>query len=97
MHGMAHPDAELGVAKGKLVLICNYQEENRIIKMFMGNASIFAIAAGALGTIYIAATIATTSIEDIAAAAPNARKWFQLYICKDRYGRRWSRSATWLE
>jgi (S)-2-hydroxy-acid oxidase len=29
-------------------------------------------------------TIATTSIEDVAAAAPEAIKWFQLYIYKDR-------------
>jgi L-lactate dehydrogenase (cytochrome) len=26
----------------------------------------------------------TTSIEDVAAAAPDARKWFQLYVWKDR-------------
>jgi L-lactate dehydrogenase (cytochrome) len=29
-------------------------------------------------------TMGTTSIEDVAAAAPGARKWFQLYIWKDR-------------
>lgn len=29
-------------------------------------------------------TLSTTSIEDVAAAAPNAHKWFQLYIYKDR-------------
>lgn len=29
-------------------------------------------------------TMATTSMEDVAAAAPAARKWFQLYIWKDR-------------
>lgn len=29
-------------------------------------------------------TMATTSIEDAAAAAPQARKWFQLYVWKDR-------------
>lgn len=29
-------------------------------------------------------TMATTSIEDAAAAGPGARKWFQLYIWKDR-------------
>ena len=26
----------------------------------------------------------TTSIEDVAAAGPDARKWFQLYVWKDR-------------
>lgn len=29
-------------------------------------------------------TLSTTSIEDVAAAGPNAIKWFQLYIYKDR-------------
>lgn len=29
-------------------------------------------------------TMATTSIEDVTAAGPDARKWFQLYIWKDR-------------
>lgn len=29
-------------------------------------------------------TMGTTSIEDVASAAPHARKWFQLYVWKDR-------------
>lgn len=29
-------------------------------------------------------TLSTSSIEEVAAAAPNAKKWFQLYIYKDR-------------
>jgi L-lactate dehydrogenase (cytochrome) len=33
---------------------------------------------------YALSTLGTTSIEDIAAAAPNARKWFQLYVWRDR-------------
>ncbi|KAG6800896.1 hydroxyacid oxidase 1 [Apis mellifera caucasica] len=36
------------------------------------------------GTIYILSTISTSSIEEVAEAAPNAIKWFQLYIYKDR-------------
>ena len=32
----------------------------------------------------ILSTISTTSIEDVAAAAPKGNKWFQLYIYKDR-------------
>lgn len=32
----------------------------------------------------ILSTIATSSIEEVAAASPNARKWFQLYIYRDR-------------
>jgi len=41
-------------------------------------------AAAALGTIMIVSTIATTSLEDSAKAAPNGIRWFQLYVYKDR-------------
>ncbi|GBP31251.1 Peroxisomal [Eumeta japonica] len=36
------------------------------------------------GVIFTLSTIATTSIEEVAAAAPRATKWFQLYIYNDR-------------
>lgn len=36
------------------------------------------------GIPYALSTMGTTSIEDVAAAAPKARKWFQLYVWKDR-------------
>src|SRR6185436_10298565 len=37
-------------------------------------------AAEAAGIPYTLSTMGTTSIEDVAAAAPAARKWFQLYM-----------------
>ncbi|TDE08882.1 alpha-hydroxy acid oxidase [Jiangella asiatica] len=37
-----------------------------------------------IGIPYALSTMGTTSIEDVAAAAPRARKWFQLYVWKDR-------------
>jgi 4-hydroxymandelate oxidase len=40
-------------------------------------------AAAAAGTLFVASTLATTSIEDIAAASAGP-KWFQLYVHKDR-------------
>jgi L-lactate dehydrogenase (cytochrome) len=43
-----------------------------------------ATAAETAGIPYTLSTMGTTSIEDVAAAAPNARKWFQLYMWKDR-------------
>jgi L-lactate dehydrogenase (cytochrome)/glycolate oxidase len=43
-----------------------------------------ATAAEAAGIPYSLSTMGTTSIEDVAAAAPGARKWFQLYMWKDR-------------
>lgn len=36
------------------------------------------------GIPYALSTMGTTSIEDVAAAAPEARKWFQLYVWNDR-------------
>jgi 4-hydroxymandelate oxidase len=40
-------------------------------------------AAAERGTIYVASTLATTSLEEVAAAT-SAPKWFQLYVHKDR-------------
>ncbi len=37
-----------------------------------------------IGIPYSLSTMGTTSIEDVAAAAPGARTWFQLYVWKDR-------------
>ncbi|CAG9865289.1 unnamed protein product [Phyllotreta striolata] len=41
-------------------------------------------AAESLGTIFTLSTLSTSSIEEVAKAAPNAVKWYQLYIYKDR-------------
>jgi 4-hydroxymandelate oxidase len=41
-------------------------------------------ATAAAGSLYVASTLATTALEDVAAAAPNAPRWFQLYVHKDR-------------
>jgi 4-hydroxymandelate oxidase len=41
-------------------------------------------AAAAAGTVMVVSTLATTSLEDVAAAAPGAPRWFQLYVYKDR-------------
>ena len=40
-------------------------------------------AAAAAGAINVVSTVASRSIEAIAAAAPDARRWFQLYVQKD--------------
>jgi 4-hydroxymandelate oxidase len=36
------------------------------------------------GSLYVASTLATTSLEDIRAATPAAAQWFQLYVHRDR-------------
>lgn len=45
-----------------------------------------AMARGAAraGTVMVASTLATVSLEDVAAAAPDAPRWFQLYVRRDR-------------
>lgn len=43
-----------------------------------------AAAAGAAGIPFALSTLGTTSIEDVAAANPDGRNWFQLYMWKDR-------------
>ena len=40
--------------------------------------------AAAAGTVMCVSTLATVSLEGVAAAAPDAARWFQLYIRKDR-------------
>lgn len=41
-------------------------------------------AAGDAGVVFTLSTIATSSIEEVAATAPHTIKWFQLYIYRDR-------------
>ncbi len=48
-----------------------------------GEPAVVAAAARA-GIPYALSTLGTTSVEDLAAAAPKARKWFQLYLVRDR-------------
>lgn len=43
-----------------------------------------AAAAGAAGIPFALSTLGTTSIEDVAAANPDGRNWFQLYMWKER-------------
>ncbi|HET7044309.1 MAG TPA: alpha-hydroxy acid oxidase [Gaiellaceae bacterium] len=41
-------------------------------------------AAAAAGTVFTLSTMATTAPDELAAAAPEAMRWFQLYVFKDR-------------
>lgn len=41
-------------------------------------------AAADAGSLYVASTLATTTLEDVALAAPGAPRWFQLYVHTDR-------------
>ena len=46
--------------------------------------SAMARAAAARGIHMVVSTSATTSLEEVAAAAPDGKRWFQLYLYKDR-------------
>ncbi|HXV93633.1 MAG TPA: alpha-hydroxy acid oxidase [Pseudonocardia sp.] len=48
-----------------------------------GERAVAAVAAE-FGVPYTLSTMGTTTIEDVAAAAPGARRWFQLYLWRDR-------------
>ncbi len=41
-------------------------------------------AADAAGTLMVCSTLASSSLAEIATAAPGARRWLQLYLCRDR-------------
>jgi 4-hydroxymandelate oxidase len=41
-------------------------------------------AAAAAGAVCVVSTVASRSLEEVAAAAPDARRWFQLYVQRDR-------------
>ncbi|MEV6283665.1 alpha-hydroxy acid oxidase [Kribbella sp. NPDC051770] len=51
----------------------NHEGESAVVKV-----------AQDVGIPYALSTMGTTSIEDVAAAGPDARKWFQLYVWRDR-------------
>ena len=48
-----------------------------------GERAVVSVAAE-VGIPYTLSTMGTTTIEDVAAAAPDARRWFQLYLWRDR-------------
>ena len=41
-------------------------------------------AAARSGALYVASTLATTALEEVAQAAPSSPQWFQLYVHRDR-------------
>jgi 4-hydroxymandelate oxidase len=49
-----------------------------------GGEAATARGAAEAGALMVVSTLATTSLEDVAAAAPEAPRWFQLYVFDDR-------------
>ncbi|MEY3710880.1 MAG: hypothetical protein RLZZ99_701, partial [Actinomycetota bacterium] len=52
-------------------------------------------AAEKFGIPFVLSTLGTTTIEDVVAAAPQGRNWFQLYMWKDREGSMRLVDAAW--
>lgn len=85
MQKMAHSEGERATARGMCVCRSraprtSQQILNSSIRFFFSQF----LAAANINTIYTMSTLATSSIEEVATAAPTAKKWFQLYIYKDR-------------
>lgn len=78
MQRMAHPEGELATARGKSQTFRDFNY------LFSYLESFFWPAAGKCNTIYTMSTLSTSSIEEVAQAAPDTSKFFQLYIYKDR-------------
>ena len=49
-----------------------------------GGEAASAAGAAAAGALYICSTQATMPVEEVAAAAPDAARWFQVYVVRDR-------------
>ncbi|PSN47506.1 Peroxisomal (S)-2-hydroxy-acid oxidase GLO5 [Blattella germanica] len=73
MQKMAHPEGECANARGEAEAVVMY---NSIF--------VFPTAVGEMGGVFILSTLSTSSLEEVAAAAPKTNKWFQLYIYNDR-------------
>ncbi len=62
-----------GFAPTGFTRLMHHQGEKAVVRSALRN-----------GIPYALSTVGTTSIEDLAAEAPDANRWFQLYIWKDR-------------
>src|SRR5215211_8524576 len=63
----------LALAPTGFTRMMHHQGERAVVRVAQGAAIPYALS-----------TLGTTSIEEVAAAAPAARKWFQLYVWRDR-------------
>jgi len=80
---------------GKLSTVTSFFQNELAIPVFVSPAGVMALcdkegecatakACGRAGTMFALSQHATRSIEQVAEAAPNAQRWYQSYILKDR-------------
>ena len=74
------PRPEVGVFE----FFQHFQRQKIALGNFDGHFAFRCLACEETGSLYVLSTLATSSIEQVAQAAPEAVKWFQLYVYKDR-------------
>ncbi len=84
LHGTAHSDLSTTIAGGNSALPFGIAPTG-FTRLMQSEGEIGGSrAAEKAGIPFSLSTMGTRSIEEVASAAPNARKWFQLYLWKDR-------------
>ena len=84
LRDVSHVDTSCTVAGGPSALPFGIAPTGFTRMMHTEGERAGAAAAGAVGIPFSLSTVATTTPEEVAAANPNGRNWFQLYMWKDR-------------
>nr|WP_272943818.1 alpha-hydroxy acid oxidase [Arthrobacter crystallopoietes] len=84
LHGTAEADLAVKIANGSSALPFGIAPTGFTRFMHAEGEEAGARAAAKYGIPFSLSTMGTRSIEEVAAAAPAARRWFQLYLWKDR-------------
>ncbi|MBK1787535.1 alpha-hydroxy acid oxidase [Prauserella cavernicola] len=84
LHGTAEVDLSVTIAGGHSALPFGIGPTGFTRFMHAEGEEAGAVAAQRAGIPFSLSTMGTRSIEDVAAVAPQARRWFQLYLWKDR-------------
>jgi L-lactate dehydrogenase (cytochrome) len=84
LRGVADPDTSVEVLGQRSALPFAFAPTGFTRMMNHEGERAVAKVAQRVGIPFSLSTMGTTSIEDVAAAAPDARKWFQLYVWRDK-------------
>jgi L-lactate dehydrogenase (cytochrome) len=84
LRGVADPDTSVDVLGKRSALPFAFAPTGFTRMMHHEGERAVAKVAQRVGIPYALSTMGTTSIEDVAAVAPDARRWFQLYVWRDK-------------
>jgi L-lactate dehydrogenase (cytochrome) len=84
LRDVSHVDTSRTVLGGRVALPFGIAPTGFTRMMHTSGEMAGAAAAGAAGIPFALSTLGTSSIEQVAAANPDGRNWFQLYMWKDR-------------